>query len=75
MENVIHIRRYKFLQKLLRVTSWVNRLITNSKGKLLNNEILLNSFITIYNQWQNIKGILKNVFNIPPLPLYDVANP
>ena len=50
MENVIHIRRYKFLQKLLRVTSWVNRLITDSKGKLLNNEILLNSFITIYNQ-------------------------
>ena len=28
-----------------------------------------------YNHCQNIVGIFKSVFNVPPLPLYSVANP
>ena len=27
-----------------------------------------------YDQWQNIMGILKRVFKIPSLPLYNIAN-
>ena len=30
---------------------------------------------SVYNQWQNIMGILKIMFKNPPLPLYNVANP
>ena len=33
-----------------------------------------NLVFSIYNQWQNIMGILKSVFKIHPLPLYNVAN-
>ena len=32
-------------------------------------------FVVIYNQWQNIMGILKILFKNPPSPLYNVANP
>ena len=30
--------------------------------------------ITYYDQWQNIMGILKSVFKLPPLPIDSVAS-
>ena len=37
--------------------------------------LLLLNIDVKYNQWQNIMGILKTAFKIPPLPLCNVANP
>ena len=40
IENVIDIKRFNFLQKLLPVTSWVKRFLKNLKKKVLKKEAL-----------------------------------
>ena len=45
IENVIDIKRFNSLQKLLRVTSWVKRFVNNLKKKVLKKETLKKPFV------------------------------
>ena len=45
IENVIDIKRFNSLQKLLRVTSWVKRFVNNLKKNVLKKETLEKPFI------------------------------
>ena len=45
IENVIDIKRFNSLQKLLRVTSWVKRFVNTLKKKVLKKEILKKPFV------------------------------
>ena len=48
IENVIDIKKYSSTRKLYRITtSWVNRFANDLKEKLLNNAILLKTFVTV----------------------------
>ena len=70
-ENVIEIKRFNSLLKLLKVTAWVHRFIKNLKNKLKNKEILLKPFITgtelqnVQSKWikENQKSFDKNKLN------------
>ena len=45
IENVIDIKRFNSLKKLLRVTSWIKRFVNNLKMKVLKKEILKKPFV------------------------------
>ena len=45
IENVIDIKRFNSLQKLLRVTLWVKRFVNNLKMKVLEKETLKKTFV------------------------------
>ena len=46
IENFIDIKKYSSTRTLYRITSWVNRFAKNLKEKLLNNAVLLKTFVT-----------------------------
>ena len=50
IENVIDIKRFISLQKLLRVISWVKRFVNNLKKKVLKKEAL-NKLFCDSNEW------------------------
>ena len=45
IENVIDIKRFNFLQKLLKVTARVKRFVSNLKNKVLKKETLKKPFV------------------------------
>ena len=46
-----------------------------SKNEKVNITIEFSQFELVYNQWQNIMGILKSAFKIPPPPAPPVPRP
>ena len=45
IENVIDVKRFKSLQKLLRVTLWFKRFVNNLRKKVLKKETLKKPFV------------------------------
>ena len=61
IENVIDIKRFNSLQKLLRITSWVKRFVNSLKKKVLEKKILKKPFVDsneLHNGFQKIKAVL-----------------
>ena len=68
IENVIDVKRFKSLQKLLRVTLWFKRFVNNLRKKVLKKETLKKPFVDsnelhIQLQWisENQKDFRKRV--------------
>ena len=61
VENVIDIKRFNSLQKLLRVTSWVKRFVNNLKKKVMRKETLKKPFVESNElQISQLQWILEN---------------
>ena len=65
IENVIDIKRFNSLQKLLRVTSWVKRFVNNLKKKVLKKKTLKKPFVDSNElHMSQLQWILENLDKI-----------
>ena len=60
IENVIDVKRFKSLQKLLRVTLWVKRFVSNLRKKVLKKETLKKPFVDSNELHSQLQWISEN---------------